>query len=505
MSRLRQYFASRYASQEATSAEFENIIRYLNAAEFGNLTISELLDKIFDDNGDVDLGIEFQIDPSAGLQYRLDPTAAWVTITSMDSIRGAAGLNVGTIEAPLFSNQVEFTAGVSQTVYAYTITADAADVLVWINGVLQATTSYTYSSITNLVTLGSAPSTGAIVRIVSIRTSPATAYRRVDLTATASQISFPFPVDQYEEIIVFRNGIMQREGGSYDYIKSWQTGIITMTTAQIAGTVISIICITNDKIRDIAGLMLEDQYATNGLINLAKINIPDDALAQAKIAGLVTALAGKARITVGTTTPVGPITGDLWINTSYSVPALMFYDGTHWLNSSPNGMIPLPLPVNALQYLRLNSTATSLEYAAFDTSGLVKTSSLGAQNGAAPLNSSAQVPVVNLPPAATRVPIIGRMAGSIANTTIVVGHISGGAHSFTRLTAKLATGSLTLQLLVNGAPIGSTLAVTSTTASLAITPALVDATTTAKDVALTVTGGATPADLTYNIETQIAS
>ena len=268
---------------------------------------------------------------------------------------------------------------------------------------------------------------------------------------------------------------------------------------------ISIICITNNKIRDVAGLMLEDQYATNGLINLAKINIADSALAQAKVAGLVTALAGKARITVGTTTPVGPITGDLWINTSYSVPALMFYDGTHWLNSSPNGMIPLPLPINALQYLRLNSTSTSLEYAAFDTSGLVKTSSLGAQNGAAPLNSAAQVPVVNLPPASTRCPIVGRMAGSIANTTIVVGHISGGAHTFTRLTAKLATGSLTLQLYVSGVPVGSTLAVTSATASLAITPALVDATTTAKDVSLVITGGVTPADLTYNIETQIAS
>lgn len=499
MSRLRQYFASRYASQEATGSEFENIIRYINSAEIGNLTLAELLEKLFNDSGELDLGIEFQVDPSAGLQFRLNSADSWTTIASMDDIRGAAGLNVGTIEAPLFSNQVEITAGAAQTVYSYTIASDAAAVLVWINGVLQATSAYSYSSVTNQVTLGSAPTTGAIVRLVSIRTSPATAYRRSDMIATASQVSFPFPMTEYEEIIVFRNGIMQREGGSYDYIKSWQTGIITMTTPQPVNTIISVICITNAKIRDIAGLMLEDQYATNGLINYAKINIADDAIAQAKVAGLVTALAGKAKITVSGSTPTGAATGDLWINTSYSVPALMFYDGVHWLNSSPNGMIPLPLAANALMYLRLNSTATALEYASFDTSALLKTTQLGAANGVAPLNSSAQVPVSNLHPAAVRAPIVGRVAGSIANTTIVVGHIYGGVHQFTSLTAKLATGSLTLQLQVNGVAVGSTLAVTTTTAKIDITPASVDASVSPKDVALVVTGGSTPADLTYNI------
>lgn len=505
MARLRQYFASRYASQEATGAEFENIIRYLNSAELGNLTLTELLTKVFNEDGDVDIGLEIKVDPSTGLEFRLDPDAPWTLIAPMEDIRGAAGLNVGTIEAPLFSNQVEVTAGVAQTVYPYTIAADTAAVLVWINGVLQATAAYSYSSVTNLVTLNSAPSTGALVRLVSIRTSPATAYRRVDLTAASAQISFPFPMDEYEEIVVFRNGIMQREGGSYDYIKSWQTGIVTMTTAQTAGTLISIICITNSKIRDVAGLMLEDQYATNGLIRLDKIAIADGALPQAKVAGLVAALAGKAVITVSGTTPLTPGTGDLWINTSYSVPALMFFDGTHWLNSSPNGMIPLPLPVNALQYLRLNSTATSLEYAAFDTSGLVKTSDIGAINGVAPLNSAGQIPVINMPDGAIRSPITGRIAGSIANTTIVVGHIAGGVHSFKGLTAKLATGSLSLQLAVNGTPIGSVLAVTTTTARLAITPASVDASISPKDVSLIVTGGATPADLTYAIESNITS
>lgn len=503
MSRLRQYFANRYSSAEATNSEFENIIRYLNSAEIGNLTLGELLDKLFDDAGNLNIGLQFRFNPATGIEVMTDPTSQnWDLIVGADEIRGASGLNVGTIEAPLFSNRQDFTSTTGQTVFSYTMssaTSGNSSVMVWVNGALQAQTSYAYNDTTKQVTLGTAPANGSLVSIATIRTSPATAYRRADLVASSGQVTFPFPFADTEEIVVYRNGILQREGGGYDYIKSSTTGTITMTTSQTAGNIITIICITNSAIKDVAGLMLEDKYASAGLILLDKINIADGAIAQAKISGLVTALASRAKISVSSTAPTGPLQGDLWVNTSYAVPTLLFYDGVRWLNSSPNGMIPLPLPANALQFVRLNSTATALEYAPFDTSGLVATNQVGAANGVCALNAQGKVPSSSVPEFAQRSPITGRIAGSIANQTYVVGHINGTVHAFDSITCKLTSGTCTVQLQVGGNNVGSTIAVTSTTTKLAITPTTIDSTTAPRDVSLVVTGGATPVDLTYHI------
>ena len=507
MSRLRQYYANRYTSSEATNSEFESLVRYLNAAEVGNLTVGELMEKLFDSDGNVDIGFSFRFNPATGLEVMTDPvTENWTMIASASSIRGIPGANVGTIEAPLFSNRQDITAGASQTVYSYTASASSSgtsSIVVWVNGVLQKESTYTYISGTNTLTLASAPATGAIVTIATIRTSAITTYRRSDQTAFAGQVTFPFPFTATEELAVYRNGILQREGGGYDFIKSSATSTVTMTTAQSAGNIITIMCISNSAIRDVAGLMLEDKYATNGLIDMNKVNIPDGSLTQAKVAGLITALATKAKITVTGSTPASPSTGDLWVNTSYAVPTLLFYDGVRWLNSSPNGLIPLPLAANALQFIRLNATASALEYATIDTSGLVPLTSVGAANGVAALNSGGKVPSSQIPDFAQRCPFIGRIPGTLANGSYVVGHINGNIHTFDSLTAKLTSGTATLQLQVGGVNIGGTLAATSTTTKLAITATANDATTTPKDVVLVVSGAATPVDLTFNIGNMI--
>jgi hypothetical protein len=500
MSRLRQYFANRYTSSEATNSEFENVIRYLNSAEIGNYTVGELLLKLFDDSGNVDVGLGLRYNPATGVEFMTDATTQnWTLLVSADDIRGTSGLNVGTIEAPLFSNRVDATAGVSQTVYPYVASGTNPDVLVWVNGVMKAAADYLYSAGASTVTLTVAPATSALVSIATIRTNPAVSLRRVDLVAASGQVTFPFPHTVTEELVVYRNGILQREGGGFDYIKSPGTGTITMTTSQTLGNIITIICISNSAIRDVAGLMLEDKYATNGLINMAAINMPDASLTQAKVNGLVAALGTKAKITVSGSAPLTPATGDLWVNTSYAVPTLLFYDGIRWLSSSPNGMIPLPLPANALQFLRLNSTATALEYSPFDTTGLVQLSQVGAANGVAALNSLGKVPSSNIPDFAQRSPIIGRISGAVVNGSYVVGHIAGNIHAFDSLTAKLTSGTATLQLQVGGVTIGATLGATLTSTKLAITSTASDATSVVKDVVLVVTGAATPVDLTYNI------
>ncbi len=70
MARLRQQHPQNYTSSGNISVEFENLVRYLNAAEIGNKTIAELLDSLFDDEGNLQGSLEMRYDPSIGLQFR---------------------------------------------------------------------------------------------------------------------------------------------------------------------------------------------------------------------------------------------------------------------------------------------------------------------------------------------------------------------------------------------------------------------------------------------------
>jgi hypothetical protein len=97
MARLRQLYPARYGSQSAVHSEFENLVRYLNAAEIGNKTVGEILSQIFDSKGDPAIPIQFRFDPAYGLQARWGETADWTTIAAAEQIRGPAGVNVGLI------------------------------------------------------------------------------------------------------------------------------------------------------------------------------------------------------------------------------------------------------------------------------------------------------------------------------------------------------------------------------------------------------------------------
>lgn len=504
MARLRQYFSNRYSSAEATSAEFESLIRYINSAELGNKTLAELMSAIFNDNGVLDLGIEFRFNPATGIEFRIDSTVdEWDLIVAAEDIRGANGANLGTVEAPLFSNRVDVVATGGQTTFSYVQTSGASAVIVWVNGILRAQSGYTYNQGLGQLVFSAGLTALDLVSIASVRSSPAATYRRVDFVATSGQSIFPFAHESFEEIIVFRNGLFQREGGGFDYVKSSVTDTVTMTTPQAGGSNITIMSISNESLREVTGLMMESRYATDGFIRLDRIAIPNNALSQSLVNGLVPALATRPKITVSTSQPALPVAGDLWINTSLTVPTLLFWDGVRWLSASPNGLVPLPLAANALQFLRLNATATALEYAPFDTSALVQQTSIGVANGVASLGAAGRLPATQLPAIANQLPIIGKVAGAITNSTTVVGILANAKHSFDGITAKLDAGSCTLQLQVGGVSIGSTLSVTTTTTRLAIATVIRDAIATPQDVALIVTGATGASGLTFNIGNSI--
>ena len=65
-------------------------------------------------------------------------------------------------------------------------------------------------------------------------------------------------------------------------------------------------------------MMFEEDFAhtDSGLIKFNKIKIDNDAIPQAKVASLTTDLGSKAKLTVSSSTPAGPATGDLFLDTS---------------------------------------------------------------------------------------------------------------------------------------------------------------------------------------------
>ena len=113
MSRLRQLRAYEYGSSSAIQTEFESIVRYLQSAEVGGQTLSETINKITDDNGNLQSNVALRNDAISGIQYRVgeytDAEAGWTTIISAADLRGPSGVAVGEIGAPIFNSRVDYT------------------------------------------------------------------------------------------------------------------------------------------------------------------------------------------------------------------------------------------------------------------------------------------------------------------------------------------------------------------------------------------------------------
>ena len=231
----------------------------------------------------------------------------------------------------------------------YTFDASTEDIVVYRNGILlhEATTGgtaaqYTYSTTNNTVTIGNvspALANADKITIYSIRSQAVTNFRRVDneISGATTLVSFVHTTD--EKLLVFRNGVLQEPGGNADYLASSAASTITFldTNNQLnTGDKVTIITVENTSVKTVAGLMFEDEYTdANGFIKYAKLSVTDNQIPQIKVSNLATSLAGKANIVNSLTAPTAPVTGDLWLDTSQVPAVLKFYDGTQFLNTSP--------------------------------------------------------------------------------------------------------------------------------------------------------------------------
>lgn len=473
MARLRQQYPQAYFNSGAISTDFENIVRYLNAAELGNLTISELMQKLFDDSGNVDVSVEFRLDTTNGLQYRIGTYASaeegWVTVATIDSLRGNDGSNIGYIEAPFFYNRQDFIATAGQTIFTYDINDQLLDVVVWVNGILQPQTgAYTTNDGNNTLTFAVGLNLSDKVTIVSIRNQEATSYARSDLIANGSQTVFPFSHDPTDEITVFRNGILQRSGGSYDYTSDSTSDTITFMVTPSNNDRITIMRVVNRALTNVVGLMTESVYTNGaGYINYSKLNITDGQIPQAKISGLSAALPLKGELRVSATAPVSPSTGWLWIDTAVTPNLLKFYDGTQWITTSPTNTLPSFTSSNALAYVRVNAVGSALEYATVDFSSLVPKSYMAVANGVATLDSGAKVPLAQIPAVWNPIPLYYNGTGAVTNGTKLLGRVFGHRMKIYGFNAKLSaisTNSVSLQIAIDGVTYGTALTLSSSVA-----------------------------------------
>ena len=147
--------------------------------------------------------------------------------------------------------------------------------MVYRNGLLlydsiTASAQYTASSSAGTVTLSSnlnpVLALDDKISIYSVRSQAVTNYRRVDEAIAQTQQAVAFIHSADEKLLVFRNGVLQQEGGSADYLASSSVGTITFLDTSnplTSGEIVTIITVENQALKTVAGLMFEDEYTND--------------------------------------------------------------------------------------------------------------------------------------------------------------------------------------------------------------------------------------------------
>lgn len=505
MARLRQRNPGNYGSSTNISAEFENLVRYINAAEFGNKTIGELLAQLFNSDGIFDGPIEMRLDSSSGLQYRLGdygPTddTGWNNIASLDQIRGPAGRDVGEIGAPIFYGRYDYTAGgtVSSISYAH---ASTDTLVVYKNGLLLVpgvSADYTTDATADTITFTSNLVITDKVTVYKVRATSVTGFTRTDTVTVAPQAVFPFVHDDTSVLQVYKNGILQRSGGAYDYTSDAATDTVTFTSTVLAGNTVSIITVENTATTAVTGLMMEEQFCDpeTGLILYENVTIQDDEIPVAKIDGLTAALNAGAKITIDSISPESPAAGNFWLDTSQNPNVLKFYDGTDWLLTSPESTLPDFSAGDAGKVIAVNLAGTALEYQDVDLSSVIPITQKGAANGVATLDSDGRVPVASMPTEIAAQNFYFKLSGAASNTTYVVARVFKQKMEIVGWSVIGSSGTATAQLALNGTGVGSTAAVSSTINDISLgTVQAVDASANSVRLGVIITSNSSLQDL----------
>lgn len=521
MARLKVLYPGNHTSSGNIGADIENIVRYLNSAEVGDQTLAELIKILFDAEGILKAPVELRNDTIAGLQYRVgqytDGETGWKELASIADIRGAAGSDVGTIGAPLFSARLDVVINEADdggtiayptgtTVFNY-IHESADAIVVYLNGALLAADDYSNDATANTVTLNDATDADDLVTIYKVQSANDSGFVREDVTAGNSQAVFPFVHNEDQKVLVYRNGVLQRSGGTNDYTQQPANSTITFTSALTSGDLVTFIIVEDTSQVRVSGLMTEDKYTNDdGFIPYSKLAIADDQVPTNKINGLSTLLANRGRVYVSSSEPISANAGDMWVDTGASPNVLKFYNGTGWLLTSPDTGIPAFTTTNALQFLRVNSTGGGLEFANVDFTSLVPKTYIGAADGVAGLDATGKLPIAQLPDTFATRSYFFFKEGSISNGNYTITRAFKQNVRIDAIAVKCTSGSCNIQLSIDGftagdvAAVSSSLNETNLTASIAI-----NASTTSKVIGFTVSSASNLTDIEVTLAAVITN
>ena len=241
MARLRQQHPQNYVNSGNIHTDFENVIRYINAAELGDKTVGELFRTLFDETGAFNGPIQMRVDTTEGLQYRVgqyaSDTEGWQSLVDIGDLRGPSGSNAGVIEGPFFYNRQdkEITTGIDTitvtsggTLYATppTVTFSAPEDSSGTAPTAAATIDPTTQEVTAITVLSAGtgytnPPTITVSAPQNSSGTQATATcTLVALTPAANTIPYNFDATT-EEVVVYKNGVLlseQTSGGTNEYV-----------------------------------------------------------------------------------------------------------------------------------------------------------------------------------------------------------------------------------------------------------------------------------------------
>jgi hypothetical protein len=521
MARLKVLYPGNHTSSGNIGADIENIVRYLNSSELGDQTVAELLKKLFDTDGILQAPVELRKDNIEGLQYRVgeytETEIGWKQLATVDEIRGAAGSDVGTIGAPLFSarfdvvvNEADGAGAIAYptgtTVFNF-IHEEADAIVVYLNGALLAVADYTNSPTANTVTLTAATDADDLITIYKVQSANDSGFVREDVIAGTSQAVFPFVHSSDQKVLVYRNGVLQRQGGTNDYTQQPANSTITFTSALTSGDLVTFIIVEDTSQVRVSGLMTEDKFTnTNGLIPYNKLAIEDADIPRSKVEGVTELLANRGRVYVSSSEPLTANAGDMWVDTASSPNVLKFYNGTGWLLTSPDTGIPAFGTINGLQFLRVNSTGGGLEFADVDFTALVPKTYIGAADGVAGLDATGKLPIAQLPDTFATRSFFFQQSGSITNGDYVITRAFKQNVRIDAIAVKSNSGSGNVQLKINGINAGDLVAASSTLTEQNLSASIaIDAVTTSKEIAFTVSSANNMTDVEVTLAAVITN
>ena len=521
MARLKVLYPGNHTSSGNIGADIENIVRYLNSAEVGDYTLSELIKVLFDSAGVLKAPVELRNDNLAGLQYRVgsytDNETGWETIATIADLKGTSGSDVGTIGAPLFSARLDLVINEADSngaianptgTTSFNFIHEAADaIVVYVNGGLQATTAYTSDNTANTVTLTQATQANDLITIYKVQSANDSGFTREDVLAGTSQAVFPFVHNEDQKVLVYRNGVLQRSGGTNDYTQQPANSTITFTSALTVGDLVTFIIVEDTSQVRVSGLMTEDKFTnTDGFIPFGKIAVADDEVPQTKINGLSTLLANRGRVYVSPSEPTTANAGDMWVDTGARPTGLKVQNGTGWLLTSPDTGIPAFATTNALQFLRINSTGGGLEFANVDFTSLVPKTFIGAADGVAGLDATGKLPIAQLPDTFATRSFFFTQSGSASNGNFTVTRAFKQNVRIDAIAAKSSSGSCNIQLTIDGFAAGDVVAVSSSLNETNLTASIsINASTTSKEIGFVVSSANSLQDIEVTLAAVITN